>query len=391
MGAITKIEWCDRTFNPWIGCTKVSEGCLNCYAEDQMANRWKKCGWGPQSPRVRTSKANWRKPLLWERVSPRFMECAVCKGREARGWDGYAYKNCTNHDCLSLSETESRRVRQRVFCASLADWLDDAVPIEWLADLLALIMATPHLDWLLLTKRPELWGKRIEGVLQWIEGHADWEINIKHHLLALRNWLADWFVLGIPPRNVWLGTSVENQEQANRRIPHLLRIPAVVRFLSCEPLLGPINLRRIVLQKSNNPDRSQPDISFDALQGWMGGTDQDRSLIHWVIAGGESGRRARPMHPDWTLSLLDQCQAANVQFFFKQWGEWRPVVASDFTNPFIIDSTPTGLLKQNGKLIRPYSWKDAPGTQMIRVGKKRAGRLLAGREWNEFPEVKEAA
>jgi protein gp37 len=179
-------------------------------------------------------------------------------------------------------EAEREGLPRRVFCASLADVFDNQVPAEWRRDLWLLISATPHLDWLLLTKRPQ---------------------NITKMLPRMAS------VPGLmwPWPNVWLGTTVENQEEADRRIQHLLAVPAARRFLSCEPLLGPVDLR-----------------------GWLYhfGTERTggvrpRSDLHWVICGGESGPGARPMHPDWARSLRDQCKAAGVAFFMKQMGGVR--------------------------------------------------------------------
>lgn len=166
MGENTAIEWCDHTFNPWIGCQKVGPGCDHCYAERDMDHRFGRVKWGPGQVRQRTSAANWKKPLAWNRAAER---------------DG---------------------VRRKVFCASLGDWLDNAVPNQWREDLAALIEATPHLDWLLLSKRSGNFDK-----------------------------LAPWHADDIPA-NVWLGITVVNQEEADRDIPKLLAIPAVVRFLS---------------------------------------------------------------------------------------------------------------------------------------------------------------
>jgi protein gp37 len=275
--AETTIEWADYTFNPWIGCTKVSPACDNCYAE----NWGKRFGvkWGHKEPRKRTSDANWRKPLEWNR------------------------------------KAEKEGKRPRVFCASLADVFDVEVPFEWRRDLFTLIAMTPHLDWLLLTKRPQV-------MLTFAIQHG-------------------W------PENAWAGTTVENQEMAAARIPMLSAMPAKVRFLSMEPLQGPVDL-------SFWPD--------DAVQ--------------WVIVGGESGHGARPMHPNWARSLRDQCQAAGVAFFFKQWGEYaaefRPGTAVELSTLAANQSVAWGDGKTNHTLY-------------TRVGKKQAGRLLDGREWNEFP------
>jgi protein gp37 len=245
----TKIEWATHTFNPWIGCTKVSPGCLNCYAETLMAVRYGKVEWGKGKPRVRTAPDNWRKPRQWNKAAAGAAE------------------------------------RPRVFCASLADWLDEEVPIQWLADLLGLIRDTPNLDWLLLTKRPENFADRLNLARK----------KNGTYPLAWEEWLCEWLD-GIAPPNVWVGTSVEDQARSDRRIPELLQIPATVRFLSCEPLLEDVDLC----------------FGFEA--------ELDARRIDWVICGGESGRGARLMHEDWALSLRDQCTAAGVPFHFKQWG-----------------------------------------------------------------------
>jgi len=221
MGEDTNIEWCDHTFNPWMGCTKVSTGCDRCYAETFADKRFGLVEWG--GPPRRTSAAKWREPWEWNRAA------------------------------------EREGVRRRVFCASLADVFDNQVPEDWRRDLFGLIDATPWLDWLILTKRPQ---------------------NIARMMPA------EWGIY----QNVWLGVSVENQTEAKRRIPILQKIPAVLRFLSCEPLLGPINLRRLL------------------------------DSIDWVIVGAESGKGARPMQQGWVRSIRDQCHThqPRVEFFYKQ-------------------------------------------------------------------------
>jgi protein gp37 len=278
MAETTKIEWADATVNPWWGCTKVSPACRGCYAES-LAHRWGKDVWGPGKPREdhRVGAAKLARKL--ERQ-------AVAEGR-----------------------------RLRVFCASMADWLDDEVPAEWLADLLALIAQTPHLDWLLLSKRPHLWRDRLGDAVMFAESRA-----MGSGLMAYR------WIEGEPPENVWVGTTVEDQQRADERIPALLAIPARVRFLSMEPLLGPVDISRFVSSRMWPAER-----------------------LHWVITGGESGRNARPSHPDWFRDLRDQAQAAGVAFHFKQWGEH---------NEF-------------GR----------------RIGKAEAGRVLDGRTWDEVPAV----
>lgn len=251
--------------------------------------------------------------------------------------------------------------RPRVFCASLADWLDDEVPIEWFVNLLETIHATPFLDWLLLSKRPENWRSRMDAAFQFGEPKT-----VRHY--AFLHWLGIWSQPesdhAVAPDNVWLGTTVENQEMADKRIPELLKIPAEVRFVSCEPMLGPVDLRRIDDEDGNILDALTGDLGVEG----RGHTGPREAHVNWVICGGESGPKARPMHPDWARSLRDQCYAAGVPFLFKQWGEHSPRIV----NP---PSMETGKLEFPNKEI------------MTRVGKKQAGRLLDGREWNEFPTL----
>jgi protein gp37 len=334
MGENSNIEWCDHTFNPWRGCTKVSPGCAHCYAETLSHRNPAVLGeWGPGKPRVLASDEMWRQPLKWNAAAAR----------------------------------EKKGTRPRVFCASLADWLDDEVPIEWLARMLNLIRLTPNLDWLLLTKRPQNWKKRVTACYMDI-ALGDMEFD---------NWCFDWTgqepsetlnaVAPIPPANVWIGTTVEDQQRAKERIPHLLDIPAKVRFLSCEPLLQDVNL----------------------------GGLQDG--IHWLICGGESGPQARPMHPYWARRLRDQCASAGVPFFFKQWGNHLPVCSfygaeeeHDGLNPDrLIVMEPSG--HQVACIHDRYEFQPAEGSWFFEnVGKKKAGRLLDGIEHNKFPSVKGA-
>lgn len=256
------IQWTTHTFNPWEGCSKVSAGCAHCYAEARNQRFAAGANWGPGAPRRRTSAGNWRQPIKWN-------DAAIERG----GWE-----------------------RPRVFCASLADWLDDEVPIEWLADLLALIHATPNLDWLMLTKRPENFHERVRNAIP-----SD---------PAAFGWRMDW-LNGHAPANVWIGATTENQECADLRIPRLLSIPARVRFLSCEPLLGPVLIPLAEYLATEVPVRVAPLMS------------RQPNRIHWVIAGGESGPCARQMATDWAFDLLTQCRAAGVSFFMKQMGGIR--------------------------------------------------------------------
>lgn len=314
MGETTAISWTHHTFNPWWGCTKVSEACRNCYAE-RDANRFAPGLWGPEAPRKPASEATWREPLRWDR--------AAAKAGE----------------------------RRRVFCASMADVFEDRRDLdEPRARLWGLIEATPNLDWLLLTKRPEAVVRLAPG--RWVEGSASF------------------------PQNVWLGTTAENQAAADERIPHLLRVPARVRFLSCEPLLGYVDLGRAFSKADEHGELSSPR------------TNRDGSMaVSWVIAGGESGAAARPMHPTWVRSLRDQCAEAGVPFHFKQWGEWAPRGADGFGGdvPLVDSAHRRRVSADNGGDAQLLENASDDDHWMQRVGKSAAGRLLGGVEHNAFP------
>lgn len=339
MGDATKIEWADMTFNPWVGCTKVSCGCDRCYAES-----WAKRAGDPElwaGERRRTSAANWQQPIKWNRQ-------AVAAGKRAR-----------------------------VFCASLADVFDNKAERRWRNDLWHRIEQTPWLDWLLLTKRPQNIAKMLPGPETGVQPWGD----------------------GWP--NVWLGTTAENQDEADRRIPHLLATPAAVRFVSAEPLLGPVDFVRwlpICRVTTSYPDRETTEE--------LRPSKKDGPHLDWIIVGSESGPGARPMHPDWARSIRDQCIAGGVPFFFKQWGEWAPVCAMtddqvddcyhpapeehpDATRREKVESV---VAHRDGVVLRGRDRFEAGAYQagtgamlMFSVGKKRAGRMLDGREWNELP------
>lgn len=333
MAENSAIEWTDHTFNPWEGCQKVGPGCDHCYAETRNARfgGGTAPNWGPGAPRRRTSPGNWRKPLAW------------------------------NADARRFAEEHGRK--QRVFCASLADVFDNAVDPAWRADLFALIDKTPNLDWLLLTKR-------IGNVPAMVR-------ELGRETL---------------PVHVWLGATVVNQAEADRDVPKLLAAPAVIRFLSMEPLLGPVNLRSIKAPRYDfEPEDSlELDWRFDALEvgdyywfdgehgqpGDSGDGPYRDDRIDWIIVGGESGPGARPMHPDWVRSIRDQCATASlhgddapVPFLFKQWGEWMP----DPNGDRCLD-----IAGRNMPNVEPCGSNGDGTVRIARVGKKAAGRLLDG-------------
>lgn len=385
MAENSNIEWTDHTFNPWRGCTKVSPGCAHCYAETLSKRNPKQLGeWGPGKPRVLASDSMWRQPLKWNE------QAALDQENWTRAVDARA------------GDSGLKPTRPRVFCASLADWLDDEVPIEWLVRLLQLIHDTPHLDWLLLTKRPQNWENRITSSLAEAEGiNGDWPSRDPKSPLGMM--LNDW-IAGNPPDNVWMGTTVEDQQRADERIPALLSIPAKVRFLSCEPLLGPVDLEEVALGDicdcCGHPVKVSPFNGYTGCHGDCDGPTMGR--IHWVICGGESGPDARPMHPEWALSLRDQCVYHDVPFFFKQWGEWSEVDGATRTpggNHITIEADS----KRGKSLYRPltdclvsfdgktFSRKSLPpgikARLMRRAHKSISGRLLDGIEHNGFPKL----
>lgn len=351
MAENSEISWTDNTWNPWIGCTKVSAGCKNCYAERDFDKRRHVVEWGKGNPRKRTTDAYWKQPLAWNR------------------------------------KAEKEGTRPRVFCASLADWLDPEVPIEWFMDLMGLIAVTPNLDWLLLTKRPEHFDSRMgDAFFEWAKTSPQ---KTPAHYMCY-----DWRIRRVAPANVWIGTTVENQK-ATDRIPHLLSIPARVRFLSCEPLLGPVDISSWIakalpyLTKQNfeaATARNRFVIDVESIKDQM----MCNLGIDWVICGGESGPNARPMHPDWARDLRDQCAAAGVAFHFKQWGEWAPGECAQHA-PTKTERTATWF---DDKWI--YEEVSVEGSEemhcddepdVYRLGVKNAGRLLDGREWNELPKA----
>ena len=325
MGEHSNIEWTDHTFNPWRGCVEVHAGCDHCYAREWSKRNPAALGqWGVDGVRVVAAEKYWQQPIKW------------------------------NAQAAKLG------VRARVFCASMADvfeaWPHQLVDSKgqpayfqegeniWApayvetarTRLFDLIDMTPWLDWILVTKRPE-------NIL------SIWLDNSPGH------------TVGKFRPNVWLLTSVSDQVTANKQIPLLFacRDLSPVLGVSAEPLLGPIV-----------------------------GPHHPKNKLDWVIVGGESGPHARPMHPDWARSIRDQCVAAGVPFFFKQWGEFVPAeMAPPMSRPVVVLSD--GRLLEGSRVLDDPC--DAAAEIMVRVGKKAAGRTLDGREWSEFPGAEAVA
>ena len=360
MAETTEILWCDSTFNPWIGCTKVSPGCANCYAERDFDHRKHVAKWGPGQPRHRTSEAYWRQPLKWDRKAE--ADLAYWQEKRDRWLASGQDRHGPGRQWLATHDAAKPR-RPRVFCGSLCDIFDPEVPIEWLADVLDLTRRCQNIDWLYLTKRPERAMLRLVGA----------GMSVAQMRPDLERWIVTW-INGTPPANIWIGTTVEDQQRADERIPALLKIPARVRFLSCEPLLGLVHLRKAAKGMAH----IEGNVMLDG--------------IHWVICGGESGPHARPMHPDWARILRDQCSAADVPFMFKQHGEWLPLDHCSYWMGGGVDgpeSVGVAGMRIRSRGLHGAIYPDRIGDpSYARVGKHAAGRLLDGHEHNEFPEVK---
>lgn len=324
MAENTKIEWVDHTFNPWIGCTRIIGGpegsaCDNCYAASMSHRR----GWArfeAGAPRKRTTAAYWRQPLLWNKK-------AAAAGRRAK-----------------------------VFGPSLADPYDAEIGDEWRNDYMDVIEACPWLDFILLTKRPQV------------------ALKFHQHRKV--------------PDNLWPGITAENQKMLELRAPVILQIPARVHVLSAEPVLGPLDLEHVAVPDREAGKYAGHGHTFNALQG-----QGDLTLFSaphqfgWVIAGGESGPKARPSHPDWFRSLRRQCRDAEVPFFFKQWGEWTPGENVKRTAGTVRTATwfgGTWSFDREDLATNDGHVDDQP--DLYRVGKKAAGAELDGIEHRASPQ-----
>jgi protein gp37 len=275
MSAKSRIEWTNATWNPVVGCTKKSQGCKHCWAKELHDLRHKAFMAGKKLP------AQYAEPFETIQLMPERLEMPL-------HW----------------------KKPRKIFVNSTSDLFHEQVPFSFIEAVFLTMRAAPWHIYQILTKRPE-------RMLAWLERYEGFA----------KSW----------PAHIWMGVSVEDQKAADERIPHLLKLPAVVRFLSCGPLLGPVNLAPWI----------------DELQ--------------LVIVEGESGAQARPMHVDWARSLRDQCQTDGVKFFFKQWGEWLP------------ESQIAGQLYGR----KYHRWEDGSGS--LWVGKASAGHLLDGEEWREMP------
>ena len=345
----TLIEWTDATWNPITGCSVVSPGCTNCYAMrlagTRLAHHKSRAGLtrdtkaGPVwTGEVRFNEQWLDQPLRWKK--PRL-----------------------------------------IFVCAHGDLFAESVPDAWIDRVFAVMALAPHHTFQVLTKR----SARMRAYMDYFSG-ADMHVDrVTAAMWKISERRTDHIHGGWPLRNVWLGVSVEDQKRADERIPDLLATPAAIRWISAEPLLGPVDLMAIT--NGSDGDRG----GLNALTGiemrtvWSGPpvAGLPSAKLDWVVVGGESGPGARPMHPDWARSLRDQCAAAGVAFHFKQWGEWAQSVVERSGSGLYDNETfihTDGRLNGNGGIR-------AGGVTMRRIGKVAAGRLLDGTEHNGWPQV----
>lgn len=314
MSTATTIEWTNATWNPVRGCAIVSKGCTNCYAMRQA------------------HRHNYDGEEIGRPPGAYFGLTQMSKGGPV--WTG----KVSLHPEL-LDWPLHRRKPLRIFVNSMSDLFHEDVPDDFIAQVWFTMACTQQHTFQILTKRPQ-------RMLEWLTRHGqnavfageepEYQESLKRH--------------GWPLRNVWLGVSVEDQASADERIPLLLQAPAAVRWISAEPLLGPVGLYLPHANWATHPDNKE----------------ETATVLDWVVAGGESGPGARPMHPDWVRSLRDQCAHARIPFFFKQWGAWLP--AGQDGAP---DHTP--------RIINPHH------DQPLLTTKRAAGRLLDGRTHDAYP------
>ncbi|MDD9738469.1 phage Gp37/Gp68 family protein [Marinovum sp. SP66] len=349
MADTTKIEWTDATWNPITGCTLVDDGCRNCYAAELAATRLK----------THPSRAGLAR-------------------KNAAGVAKFTGEVRFNEQWLT--QPLGWKKPRMVFVCAHGDLFHESVPNEWIDQVFAVMALSPRHTFQVLTKRPDRAREYLLRLSSW---------RLSFYIAAAARDLdkalvMEWLDNHCPPLpNVWLGTSVSDQASADARIPELLATPAAVRFLSAEPLLGPICLTPI------QPDPPSPYFAYDALRGREVTIGKlSGPTIDWIIVGGESGRNARPMHPDWARSLRDQCKHASVAFFFKQWGSWATVYDRDAEDPDWRRCDQVTRETPKGRWLNLEGGHGFHGDRVVRVsqvGKKAAGRLLDGREWSEVP------
>lgn len=384
----TKIEWTDATLNVVNGCTVISPGCANCYA---MRSGGRNLPGHPSTGLTQPSKA------------------------------GHVWTGEVRFNEKELLQPLRRRRPRKIFWNAHGDLFHDSVPDEWIDRCFAVMALTPQHIHQVLTKRSARMQKycndsRTPGRI----ARAILDLVIDKLAKVLDTWpvwsvgdidAPDDVTIAWPLPNVWLGVSVEDQQRADERIPDLLATPAAVRWLSCEPLLGPVDLTRLNFERDEQQARevyARADDKVTAFTSWWNAFDGQftaceeegdavdlnphgarhldyQNGLDWVVVGGESGTGARPMHPDWARSIRDQCVAAGVPFFFKQWGDWMPVEYFEGWNDSFDFRFQDGTSRTLGAVNKNAESLEVDRQEYARVGKKRAGRLLDGVQHDGWP------
>lgn len=348
MSAKTGISWTDSTWNPVTGCSKVSAGCKHCYAEREWPRFYGRTEVTvplPHGPIVVNGVR------LTERVTKRPFTHVVCHG-----------------DRLEYPIRWQRP--RRIFVNSMSDLFHEDVPRDFIDQVFAVMALASQHVFQVLTKRPE----RMLQYTEYTEA-ADMGNIVQHMNRITGNQEAPpW-----PLPNVWLGVSVENQAAADARVPLLVQMPAAVHFVSAEPLLGPIDLRRWLIARCACGQAAPCNRHVD----------QPRSRVDWIIAGGESGPQARPMHPHWVRMIRDQCVSAGVAFFFKQWGAWvygSVVPNNEYDGGACVETAHHGTHAiTSARLLDDCDGQTTVAA--VRVATNHAGDVLDGRVWHDYPPV----
>lgn len=376
MADTTKIEWTDATWNIITGCTLVDEGCRHCYAA-HLITSWPAIGNHPSRKGLARKNAAGESKFTGE---VRFNE----------QW---------------LHQPLFWKKPRKIFVCAHGDLFHPSVPNEWIDRVFAVMALAPQHTFQVLTKRPERAIDYLSDTLDRIEAIEDCADDLlgSNDMPFTPHW---------PLPNVWLGTSISDQASADLRIPELLACPAAVRFISAEPLLGPVDIDQWLHDDDCGVSRKTSRQHGQKPLCHCGERPVNEVRLDWVIVGGESGPHARAMHPEWARSLRDQCAAAGVAFLFKQWGEWLPLnqtadgAADDYYHPapvrdpdasrrckydslcLSIDGAdhPTGAAG-NYHMSNPSAFTRPGDMSMYRVGKRAAGRLLDFTEHNGFPGV----
>jgi len=373
----SKIEWTESTWNPIVGCSVISPGCTHCYAM-RMAARLQKMN--------RTGGSGSAYVNAYDGTTIDTKAGAVWSGKVALAPEHI------------LTAPLRRWKPTTYFVNAMGDLFHESVPDEWIDKVFVVMALAPQHTFQVLTKRGDRMRAYVSAVAAGRQRYTTWA--------ARGGDIARMFDLErkVPPLwplpNVWLGVSAEDQQRADERIPDLLATPAVVRFVSAEPLLGPIDFMSTLGgtlwmggQRGSKATHRHPGRAGDVLHGILHECDPTRPHHHhdercgqgldWIIVGGESGHDARPMHPAWARSIRDQCAATGVPFFFKQHGEWSPVPSEGQEHELCV-VMPDGQVLRKGKML---DRANEVGEIMFRLGKKQAGRLLDGCEHNAMPEV----